>query len=366
MTAQLRRVFHRFVLATLPAALAGTLTIGVAPAQAGPQAKSKKVQPAAGRSSESKSNKTSSDRKSAAKKGNNDTKTAKAGRVLQSGKASWYGPGFHGRKTANGEKFDMYELTAAHKTLPLGSRVMVRNPANGKEVVVRINDRGPYAHGRILDLSKAAASQLGLISRGHGDVVLQALGDQDSGVGLNSRQLASAEPDQDASPNAKRNAQVLAQTRFGDSKMALGNPVTLDEPASAPAVPLSVAVGPPEGLSSTGVTAVVEAPRMGLNWSPWMRPDWGMQRQWAQGADVAAQGKPDANAAADASAQANAAATAETVTLTAEGARAPRRLQLDDSKLLRVKHEPGTIAAGDVSLSGAAEPARPLPSAGEQ
>ena len=271
MTAGIRRVFHRFVLLTLPAALAGTLTIGTLPAQAAAQAKSSKAQPAAGRSSESKSSKTRS--KSAAKQG------PKTGRVLQSGMASWYGPGFHGRKTANGERFDMYELTAAHKTLPLGSRVMVRNPANGKEVVVRINDRGPYAPGRILDLSQAAASQLGLIARGHGEVVLQALGDggdgRDAGTGLNARQLAMAEPDPDASPSAKRQAQVLAQTRFGDSKLTLGNPVAA-EPAG-PSLPLSVAVGPPEGLSSTGVIAVIDAPRMGLNWSPWMRPDWGMQ-----------------------------------------------------------------------------------------
>ena len=355
MTAGVRRVFHRLVLATLPAALAGTLTIGVVPAQAGPQAKSKKVQPAAGRSSESKIK--GSDSKSAAKSGN--TKTAQAGRVLQSGKASWYGPGFHGRKTANGEKFDMYELTAAHKTLPLGSRVMVRNPANGKEVVVRINDRGPYAHGRILDLSKAAASQLGLISRGHGDVVLQALGDADSGTGLNARQLASAEPVED-SPSRKRQAEVLAQTRFGDSKVALGNAVASEAPSPGPNLPLSVAVGPPEGLSSTGVTALVEAPRMGLNWSPWLRPDWGMQltpAETASAATVTAQVPPPSATApelAAASVEATAAARA-------------RLQQIDEGKFVRVKHEPGVIAAGDVVLSGSQPPVpASAPGAGEQ
>ena len=100
-------------------------------------------------------------------------KLVRAGRDLQKGSASWYGPGFHGRTTANGEKFDMYELTAAHKTLPFGTRVVVHNPRTGKEVVVRINDRGPYAKGRILDLSKAAASALGFKSRGHDAVVLR-------------------------------------------------------------------------------------------------------------------------------------------------------------------------------------------------
>jgi rare lipoprotein A len=95
------------------------------------------------------------------------------GRDLQRGVASWYGPGFHGRTTANGEKFDMHELTAAHKTLPFGTRVLVHNPRTGKQVVVRINDRGPYARDRVIDLSKAAASAVGLQARGHDTVVLR-------------------------------------------------------------------------------------------------------------------------------------------------------------------------------------------------
>ncbi|MBK8664604.1 MAG: septal ring lytic transglycosylase RlpA family protein [Burkholderiales bacterium] len=97
----------------------------------------------------------------------------RGGRDLQRGVASWYGPGFHGRLTANGEKFDMHELTAAHKTLPFGTRVLVHNPRTGKEVVVRINDRGPFIKGRVIDLSKAAARALGFKSRGHDAVVLR-------------------------------------------------------------------------------------------------------------------------------------------------------------------------------------------------
>lgn len=97
----------------------------------------------------------------------------RGGRDLQRGIASWYGPGFHGRTTANGEKFNMHELTAAHKTLPFGTRVLVHNPRTGKEVVVRINDRGPFIKGRVIDLSKAAAKVLGLKSRGHDAVVLR-------------------------------------------------------------------------------------------------------------------------------------------------------------------------------------------------
>jgi len=105
----------------------------------------------------------------------------KLGRTLGRGVASWYGPGFHGRKTANGERFDMEELTAAHKTLPFGTRVLVQNPRNGKEVVVRINDRGPFIQGRVIDLSKAAASALGMKSRGHDTVVLKEVHDAADG-----------------------------------------------------------------------------------------------------------------------------------------------------------------------------------------
>src|ERR671938_1384822 len=74
-----------------------------------------------------------------------------------SGLASWYGPGFQGRRTANGERFNKHALTAAHKTLPLGTRVRVVNRQNGRSVVVRINDRGPYVRGRVIDLLRAAA-----------------------------------------------------------------------------------------------------------------------------------------------------------------------------------------------------------------
>ena len=86
------------------------------------------------------------------------------------GQASWYGPGFHGKKTASGERFNQNAMTAAHKTLPLGTKVRVTNKRNGRSIVVRINDRGPYAHGRVLDLSKGAASQLGFIRSGHASV----------------------------------------------------------------------------------------------------------------------------------------------------------------------------------------------------
>lgn len=91
----------------------------------------------------------------------------------QSGKASWYGPGFQGRRTASGERFDMNKLTAAHPTLPIPSYVRVTNTKNGKSVVVRINDRGPFHGGRIIDISKAAAQQLGFVNHGTAQVKIE-------------------------------------------------------------------------------------------------------------------------------------------------------------------------------------------------
>lgn len=91
---------------------------------------------------------------------------------LARGRASWYGAKFHGRLTSSGERFDMNELTAAHTSLKFGTRVLVRNVTNGREVVVRINDRGPHIRTRIIDLSKAAAAALGFLHAGEASVVL--------------------------------------------------------------------------------------------------------------------------------------------------------------------------------------------------
>ncbi|MDI6687628.1 MAG: septal ring lytic transglycosylase RlpA family protein [Desulfobacterales bacterium] len=94
----------------------------------------------------------------------------------QSGKASWYGSKFHGRKTANGETYNMYAMTAAHKTLPLGTCVRVKNLQNNKEIDVRINDRGPFVRGRIIDLSYTGAKKLGIVGPGTAPVQITALG----------------------------------------------------------------------------------------------------------------------------------------------------------------------------------------------
>lgn len=89
------------------------------------------------------------------------------------GKASWYGPYFHGRKTASGEIYNMYAMTAAHKDLPLGSLIRVTNPNNQKQLFLKVNDRGPYIEGRILDLSYAAAKELDILQQGVSTVQIE-------------------------------------------------------------------------------------------------------------------------------------------------------------------------------------------------
>jgi len=100
---------------------------------------------------------------------------ASLGKELQRGTASWYGPGFHGRKTASGERFNANDMTAAHRFLPFGTRLRVVNEENGRSVVVRVNDRGPFAHRRIIDLAKGPAQALGLTSTGTGYVSLHQI-----------------------------------------------------------------------------------------------------------------------------------------------------------------------------------------------
>jgi len=99
---------------------------------------------------------------------------------LERGVASWYGPNFHGGRTANGDQYDMYAMTAAHTTLPLPCHVRVTNLSNGLSVVVRVNDRGPFVANRIIDLSYAAATKLGIVRQGTALVEVQAVSPQAS------------------------------------------------------------------------------------------------------------------------------------------------------------------------------------------
>ena len=100
--------------------------------------------------------------------------SAKA-KFASSGVASYYGPGFHGRRTANGETFNMHAMTAAHRTLPFGTLIKVTNLSNGKSTIVRVNDRGPYGRNRVIDLSVAAAKEIGSTHSGTARVNLEVI-----------------------------------------------------------------------------------------------------------------------------------------------------------------------------------------------
>ncbi|MBL8483718.1 MAG: septal ring lytic transglycosylase RlpA family protein, partial [Rhodocyclaceae bacterium] len=159
------------------------------------------------------------------------------GEFRQSGRASWYGRRFHGLKTASGEIYDMYGMTAAHPTLPIPSYVRVTHRGNGRSVIVRVNDRGPFLNGRICDLSYTAAWKLGLLGQGSGEVELEA-------VMPGSTQLAAAAP-----PPALRLASIEAAPR--DAAPALDAPDEIEllaradmasaaaQGAATPAVPES-------------------------------------------------------------------------------------------------------------------------------
>ncbi|MEQ9404388.1 MAG: septal ring lytic transglycosylase RlpA family protein [Cyclobacteriaceae bacterium] len=108
------------------------------------------------------------------------------GELIESGVASWYGPGFQGKRTANGERFNTNGFTAAHRTLPFNTKLHVVNITNGKSVDVRINDRGPYAKDRVIDLSKAAAARLDMIQAGTANVQLFLLNGSASDLGMDN------------------------------------------------------------------------------------------------------------------------------------------------------------------------------------
>lgn len=109
-------------------------------------------------------------------KGERYTPLLRADGFVEYGLASWYGSDFHGRYTSNGERYDMYALTAAHKTLPLGVFVRVTNKRNDRQIVVRVNDRGPFVRDRVIDLSYTAAKELDIVGPGTAPVRVEALG----------------------------------------------------------------------------------------------------------------------------------------------------------------------------------------------
>jgi len=129
---------------------------------------------------------------------------------LERGTASWYGLKFHGRRTASGERFDMNEFTAAHRTLPFGTLVRVRSLVNGREVEVRINDRGPHVAGRIIDLSRAAAEALGMLGMGMKSVTLSVVGQAPESQG---QELQAPRPASRAKASRRKKAVRLAPGR---------------------------------------------------------------------------------------------------------------------------------------------------------
>jgi len=134
---------------------------------------------------------------------------------VKRGVASWYGKKFHGRKTSNGDTYDMLAMTAAHKTLPLPTKVSVKNLSNGRTIIVKVNDRGPFVNDRLIDLSYAAAKKLGIITKGTADVEIRALNKTNASptvriIPLNNTNLF--EPDfyiQVGSFGLKKNANTL-------------------------------------------------------------------------------------------------------------------------------------------------------------
>lgn len=142
--------------------------------------------------------------------------------VVEQGNASWYGQKFHGHLTSNGEIFDMYEFTAAHKTLPLPSYARVTNTANNKSIIVRINDRGPFHHNRILDLSFAAAKELDYLSTGTAAIKLEVIHvDEDNMVTIANAPSIPLEQFLDPSPIQHQSNQLFIQiAAFNDKAKA--------------------------------------------------------------------------------------------------------------------------------------------------
>jgi rare lipoprotein A len=165
----------------------------------------------------------------------------------ETGVASWYGPDFYGHRTANGEMYDGTQLTAAHRTLPLPVNVRVTNLENGRSVVVRVNDRGPYAKGRIIDLSAAAAKALDVVGNGTAKVRVTYLGRADMGNGL---------PPPDVTPPDIAVAAKAAPTHKVDTAaldivpglpVASPPPVVAALPAPVPSLPIPSANTEPTG-----------------------------------------------------------------------------------------------------------------------
>ena len=190
------------------------------------------------------------------------------------GVASWYGRKFHGKRTSTGEPYDMYAMTAAHKTLPIPSYVRVRSLQNGRSVVVRVNDRGPFLHNRVIDLSYAAAARLGIVDTGTGLVEVEAIeADRSQPTLARAVQIIpmaeAAEPTAEALAAPKLAVQVGAFAQQ-DNAQALrlkleqaGLPVYVQPPSDTGTPLYRVRLGPIDNVEQ-GDQLVAEAARQGI------------------------------------------------------------------------------------------------------
>ena len=170
--------------------------------------------------------------------------------LVERGLASWYGRKFHGRRTASGETYNMYAMTAAHKTMPIPSYARVRNPANGREVIVRVNDRGPFSSGRVIDLSYAAAVKLG-VQNGVSPVEVERITYEDIRTGAASTRGATVAARAPAPAAASPEA-----TSVEAAPEPLPGPAPAAPVAAAPAVPFQ----PPAGVGTDKALASDPAP----------------------------------------------------------------------------------------------------------
>ena len=173
--------------------------------------------------------------------------------IREKGLASWYGRKFHGRKTASGELYDMHAMTAAHKTMPLPSYARVRNPANGREVVVRINDRGPFVAGRVIDLSYTAALKLDLL-RGVAPVEVERLTAEDIRTGAWRRPVVPGDTAVAAAAAATAPAAVVAPVPT-PAQMPVASPVAASTPGAAQPPARATTPPPAEPRASEGGSA---------------------------------------------------------------------------------------------------------------
>ena len=169
--------------------------------------------------------------------------------LTEKGLASWYGKKFHGRRTASGEAYNMYAMTAAHKTLPIPSYARVRNPANGREVIVRVNDRGPFSPGRVIDLSYTAALKLGVLG-GVAPVEITRITDDDIRTGVAQRKPPAVAKPADT-------ATAVADARGAGVDAGAGASKGMRPPAVTPAVDLGVAAAADAASAVPGTVVTV-------------------------------------------------------------------------------------------------------------